>query len=308
MANASIRYQTYIWILDIINRSEGISLEQLNAQWVCTSLSDGRPFPRQTFVRYLAAIEEMFDIIIECDRSTNTYHIQDNKHSLRRDNTRRWMLNSMTMTAVLRESRGIQDRIVLEQVPSGGTYLIYITRAMEEGRIIHIRYQKFLDSAPYEATLVPYCLKLFRQRWYLLARRTDRSYLAMYALDRILGVQETDVKFHIPADFDAERYFANMYGVYRPNDVEAPMHIRVRTYNGEWNYLRTLPLHASQTEVEVTEEYVDFAFTMYDTRDLRLELLSRGDQVEVLEPLSLREAIRDMAMACAQRYDAENEG
>lgn len=53
-------------------------------------------------------------------------------------------------------------------------------------------------------------------------------------------------------------------------------------------YVRALPLHHTQREVETGEWYSVFEYRMKPTFDLRQELLSRGDAVEVLSPLSLR--------------------
>lgn len=53
-------------------------------------------------------------------------------------------------------------------------------------------------------------------------------------------------------------------------------------------YVRALPLHHTQREVETGEWQSVFEYRMKPTFDLKQELLSRGDAVEVLSPLSLR--------------------
>ena len=57
-------------------------------------------------------------------------------------------------------------------------------------------------------------------------------------------------------------------------------------------YVRTLPLHHTQQEVETGEWYSVFEYRMKPTFDLRQELLSRGDAVEVLSPRSLRDEMQ----------------
>ena len=51
-------------------------------------------------------------------------------------------------------------------------------------------------------------------------------------------------------------------------------------------YVRTLPLHHTQREVETGEWYSVFEYRLKPTFDLKQELLSRGDAVEVLSPRS----------------------
>ena len=68
------------------------------------------------------------------------------------------------------------------------------------------------------------------------------------------------------------------------------------------NYLRTLPLHASQKELVSTEEYADFEYFLRPTFDFMQELLSQGDEIEVLEPKSFREEMKDILQRMLKRY------
>lgn len=305
-------FRTYIWLIDTIRRLQPINLEEINERWLRTEMSEGIAFNRNTFKRYIEGIESMFDINIDCDRRNHyRYSISDTR-ALRSDSMQRWMLSTMSVAGIVRESRQLQDRIVLENVPSGDLLLTELTRAMENGKMVRIVYRKFVDSQPYETEVEPYCLKLFRQRWYLLAHREGRDYIATYALDRMLSAEETPNDFHLPADFDAQQHFAHLFGVFQPAKNERPQVIRLRTYDGEWNYLRTLPLHPSQQEIESShpeneasqktmvtiqgdaEKYVDFKLVLYPTTDFKFELLSHASSIEVLEPLSLRNELRQM--------------
>ena len=299
MIKVSQLFRSYIWILDTIRRRQPVTLEEIAELWSHSPSNDGMPLDRKAFYRALGAIEEMFDIEIACSRGRNaTYSIAD-KGSLRGNTLQRWMLSTMSVAGAVRESRHLQSRIVLENVPSGDLLLTEVTRAMENGSTLLVRYQKFLDSEPYETELEPYCLKLFRQRWYLLAHRPGRDYLAMYALDRMLDATETRHAFRLPPDFSAEEHFRPMFGAFQPSPGEQPQTIRLRTFNGEWNYLRTLPLHPSQRETAHGhtpdgEPYVDFAFHLCPTLDFKFELLSHIASIEVLEPLPLRLSLCQM--------------
>lgn len=296
-------FSTYIWLLDIIYRSGPISLKEINARWVLSDLSGKMPLSRFTYYKMLDAIEDTFGVKIVCDfRNENRYSIADYK-SLTKNTMARWLLSTMSVAGVVREAKQLQDRIILEQVPSGEMLLTEVTRAMQHNVTLKIRYRKFIDAEAYETELEPYCLKLFRQRWYLLAHRPERDYLAIYALDRMETAEETKTPFYLPKDFDANMHFENLFGVFQPQaSNERPQLIRLRTYNGEWNYLNTLPLHASQKEVKRTNEYHDFTILVLPTYDLKIEILSRGKNIEVLEPQSLREDIKQMIKETLERY------
>ena len=78
--------------------------------------------------------------------------------------------------------------------------------------------------------------------------------------------------------------------------------IVIRAYPPLTNYLRTLPLHHSQKEVETTPDYADFEFYLRPTFDFRQELLSQGNELEVLKPSKLREEMKKMMMKMLERY------
>jgi len=102
-------------------------------------------------------------------------------------------------------------------------------------------------------------------------------------------------------DFDAEAFFKDCYGVLCGTDDKAQK-IVIRAYPPYVNYLRTLPLHASQQEIQSTPEYTDFEYFLRPTFDFRQELLSQGDEVEVVEPQGFRDEMRDMAQRILNRY------
>ena len=145
----------------------------------------------------------------------------------------------------------------------------------------------------------PYALKLFRQRWYLLALN-DENQMRIYALDRVKMVQLTDEPFVMPADFSPQDYFSEYFGVL--TDGTPLAHVVVRAHKWMPNYLRTLPLHHSQRELASTPEYTDFAYDIRPTSDFLGELLRHSEGIEVLEPLDLREKMRQMIVETLKRY------
>jgi predicted DNA-binding transcriptional regulator YafY len=76
----------------------------------------------------------------------------------------------------------------------------------------------------------------------------------------------------------------------------------IRTYGNVPNYLRTLPLHASQEKIGQTDEYTDFSYEIRPSIDFVHELMSYTDGLEVLEPIELRQKIRNSLQASLERY------
>jgi predicted DNA-binding transcriptional regulator YafY len=76
--------------------------------------------------------------------------------------------------------------------------------------------------------------------------------------------------------------------------------IKVNSYHSK--YIRALPLHSSQKEIEQTNDYSIFEYHLIPTIDFKQELLSMGSNVEVLTPLKLREEMRDDILEMGELY------
>ena len=149
-------------------------------------------------------------------------------------------------------------------------------------------------------------MKVFRQRWYLVARSPYYDKVMIYSLDRIHDLEATGRAFDYPKSFDPEEFFRFSFGIIvdEEYDVES---VRLKVYGTKCKYLRALPLHDTQVEVERGEGYVVFSYLLRPTYDFVQELLSHGDEVEVLSPDWLRAAMREKVQAMLAHY-ADGEG
>ena len=296
MKPAQIFHQ-YIWIINTLRAYRKLTLEELNQKWMDDRVADGNPLYRVSFYRHRDAIQDMFGIIIECEPKTYKYYISNQK-VLSDDSIESWLFSTLTVHGVLADSAAVKERLVLENAPAGEQYLDAIIDAIKSNHRLLIGYQKF-GAEGYEKVVCPYALKLSQRRWYLLAR-TDETQMRIYALDRMTMVELTDKPFVMPADFSPQDYFSEYYGVLTDNTPMA--HVVLRAHNKTPNYLRTLPLHPSQQEIASTEHYADFSLDIRPTADFLGQLLSYGDGIEVLEPLALREKMRQMIAETLKRY------
>ena len=307
MKPAQIFHQ-YIWIINTLRAYRKMTLEELKQKWIADGVIDGNPLQRSSFNRHRDAILDMFGIVIECEPKTYKYYIS-NKEVLCDDSIERWLFSTLTVHGVLTDSAAIKERIILENVPAGEEYLDPIIRAIKMNRHLRMGYQKF-GAEGYERVVCPYSLKRFGQRWYLLARlstsgcsqgENDAELMCIYALDRMTMIELTDETFEMPADFSPQEYFSEYFGVLTDNTPLA--HVVIRAHNWTPNCLRTLPLHHSQREISSSEHYTDFSFDIRPTADFLNELLKHGAGIEVLEPLSLREKMRQMLRDALNRYE-----
>lgn len=288
------QFNRYIWLVDTIRSAGRIAKEEIDRRWSYSMYNDLREshIPERTFYRCLKAIEELFDIEIQCERRKGTYYIA--KQSINSP-TKQWLLSQFAVSQSQDAVRELEDRVLYEPIPGGSEYLTTIVDAMRFNRWMKVQHKRF-DSTeePHTFRLAPYCLKIFKQRWYVLGQgcELDGSLIddgapRIYALDRMLEMIPTDDTFRLPDNFQPQDYFVNWYGVFRGQQYK-PEFIRARFVTQAAPYVRSLPLHHSQTEIEPSV----FEWYVAPTLDFIQQLRTFGAEVEVLEPLNLREQFK----------------
>lgn len=307
-------FKEYIWLVNTIRNANGITFAEINDKWLDTEMSDGVELARSTFARHKDAIEDIFGIYIDCDRKNGYKYYIGNEEVLSEDSVQNWMLNTLKVNNIISESMSLQDRILLQPVPAEGDYLTKVIEAMKRNVKITIEYKKYGDEQPKNLTFEPYCIKLFKQRWYVLGHfhrdatddKPESDYFGVFSFDRILSMTLTEEKFQMDPDFNAQAYFEECYGVL-VNDATEVERIVIRGYGYERFYLRDLPLHKSQKEIGQGENYTDFEFFMRPTIDLSYHLLSSSDHIKVLEPKWLADEIYDMHLQASLLYEFDEE-
>lgn len=288
-------FKRYIWLVDLINRRKYVSFKEISEAWRRSPLNEtGEPLSERTFFNHKDAIAGMFGIEILNDRSLGFYIGRSDVGS---DETSDWMLHTLCLNNVLHENADMKDRILMEKVPSSERFLTDIISAMRGSRVISLCYQSFRHPEPFCFNVRPYCVKYFKQRWYLLGD-SDLG-LRIYSLDRFVDMEELEEHFEIPKGFDAEEYFGNYFGVIIG---EEPEDVKIRVVPDQVKYFRTLPLHGSQRETVQEDGSSVFSYHIAPTFDFVQEILSHGADVEVLEPAELRESIADIIAGMASRY------
>ena len=296
-------FNRYVWLIDTINRHGHITREEISRLWVRSPLNEnGESYlPERTFHNHIQAILDTFGIEIKNDRSLG-YYIA-NSVDLEGDGIREWMLESLSMNNLLNESADMRDRILFEKIPSSKSWLPVIVEAMRDGKAIELTYQSFWRTEPNTFTAHPYCVKLFKQRWYMLARSENYDYPRLYALDRIKNVTLTKKKLGLPKGFNANDFFDKYYGIIvdKDPDVKAST-VELRVAKDQVKYFLSLPLHLSQDKISETEDYAVFQYHLVPTFDFKQEILSRGAAVKVLSPEWFRNEVAEEIEEMAKNY------
>ena len=290
-----LQLQKYTWLIDTIRKAGKISLEEISDRWERNKeLSDYKPLSRATFNRWKDAIFSQFGIIISCQRKGGYLYYIENPEDIDEDELKKWMLDSFAVSNLISENLSLKERILVNKIPSARNHLATLLDAMRENRIVTITYCGFNKSESHKFQIEPYCIKLFENRWYVLAHNARYDDCRIYGLDRIEDLEITAETFKLPKDFSASEYFSNYYGIISDSSIK-PERIVIRAWRDHIPYMKSLPLHHSQKLLEDNGEYADFELFLAPTFDFIMKLLSAGAMIEVISPASLRETMKGRA-------------
>lgn len=292
----SILFRQYIWIINKIYHSNGITLADINKEWVKTDMSDGIEFNRNTFRRHLNDIEYMFGLIVETGKGYR-YYIK-NSSVLKEDSVQNWLLSTLSVNNIITESMSIQNRIFMESIPEV-SHLEKLVESMKENLRVVISYKKYGSTESSERVIEPYFLKLHKRRWYIMANTKDGHRL--FSFDRIGKVVITEEKYRIPDDFTPKDYFEDCFGVMR-DERKPSQRIVLRALGNEKHYMEDLPVHQSQKRIGGGDGYVDYEIFMRPTSDFIGYILSRGTWLKVLSPQSLIDEVKLMHQKAVEMY------
>lgn len=277
----------YVWLVDTIYKAGKISFNEINIKWFNDDM-DTKPISIRTFHKWRNHIEEMFGLVIENENCGGYRYYIQNAEDFKNGSIRRWLFDTLTMSNLMMDNLNIKNKILFEGAVDDKEFLPVILKALQNNKQLYMTYQSYWRDEANSFEVEPYCIKVFKQRWYLVARSPYYDKIMIYALDRIKEIEESDTRFDYPKDFDAEKYFDDCFGIIADKNYDVEK-VRIKVSAGQANYLRDLTLHQTQCEIERNEEYSIFEVKLRPTFDFQQELLSMGSDVEVLSPKWFRE-------------------
>ena len=255
-----------------------------------------RSYSERTFQRDLPLIAEATGFTIKARRNEGYYVAE--QEPLLPDQQR--LLDAVALHQFFQLPAALGPFVQPEPRRSLGIeHLRPLLHAAQAGEVVEFDYLKHWETLPQRRTVGPLLLREFRGRWYVLASMESSGRLACFGLDRIQHLTATGRSLAPPAGFDAATYFTHCFGITRPTDGTRPQEIRLRFEPVQGRYTLSYPLHPSQQIMAETDDEIQISLTVYDTHEMRMELLSYGPDVEVLAPASLRNWLRATHQAAA---------
>lgn len=176
---------------------------------------------------------------------------------------------------------------------SGAVHIPALYNAIQNRKVLKLSYQDFKSAFPYEVEIHPQYLKQFNSRWFVMSFTEKWANKPQtHALDRIKEIQEVKTKYITVKDFDWDDYFADMIGVSKFD--KEPIEVKLLILDDEQaSYINTKPLHQSQKRLKKVEGGYETSINVIHNYELEKLILSFGERIKILSPLSLRDKIKE---------------
>ncbi len=197
----------------------------------------------------------------------------------------------------------IQSSVGFEQNPflKGLNHFTGIFNAIQDERTLKVTYQGYKQDKPSKVILHPWYLKQYNNRWFLFGLNEDYQTITNFALDRIIEIEESKIKYRKNEEINFDEYFDDVIGV--TVKIDSPVEkLLIKLSNEIWPYIESKPLHGSQKIKNRNETEILIELSVQINHELMALLFSYMDAIEVIEPESLRESYKDLSGKIFRKY------
>lgn len=293
-------YERISIILNLAKNKEGFSWEEISRKLEDFYRMKDRvqPITRRTFQRDLQEIRELHSVDIQYNKRLRRYLI-DEKES---EPINMELLASFDLINAFHLPKSLMEFVSFDERKARGTeYLFGLVYAIQNGFLVKISFQAFTETEPSDHWLEPLVLKEFKNRWYLIGKY-ENGQIQRFAFDRILEVEISKVKKKGKgSEFDIREYYDGVFGI--SNELDQPVE-EVELIIGKLKaqYIKSMPFHSSQVVVSEGEEGVRVQLQVKINYDFVSEILSHGDEIIVVRPAKLKDAVLERARNIVRGY------
>lgn len=260
---------------------------------------DATPVDIRTIQRDFKNIEDLFGICIRFDKKWSGYYINE-EDSLINEQYERLLLNFDLLNALDKTSNLHTYVLAEHHRPSDTECLPALIKAIKFSHPVAFDYIYVREEGRMrKKKVLPHYLKEDQQRWYLLAY--DNNMLKTFNVDCIRNLRiYYEETFKRDMDIDANDLFKDSYGIWNQPDI--PIEDIELSYSAlDGRFLKSVPLHHSQTIIADNETEFRITLRLRITNDFVMALLARSSSLTVIKPLHLRERVRKVYEKALQR-------
>ena len=98
----------YVWLVETIYNAGRITFEEINQKWLDDDM-DGDPIPLRTFHKWRIAAEDMFGLVIDCERKGGYHYYIGNASEIKNGSIRSWLLSTISLSNMLLDRQQLKE-------------------------------------------------------------------------------------------------------------------------------------------------------------------------------------------------------
>ena len=252
-----------LYLINLLERKGAMTLKEINDCYQYSSICEGDKIIPRTFLRYKDFIEVNFPCYIEYNAKTGKYELHRHKALYGEDDSLfDYLLSAYHIEGMTELALKHRDKIMLTEAPTGVENVQMILEAIDKKKGIACDYYSFNRKTVKQHLLIPYFLRTWEQRWYLVAEPDNHHHgISIFALERMDNITLTEEQMAPTHKITVDEYFDGCFGANHSDD-QKPETIRIKIYGTQVEYVRALPIHESQIEVEKNPDWSIFEYRL----------------------------------------------
>lgn len=257
---------------------------------------------RRTLQRDLTSLRYNFSIDVQYDSTNQGYYLEGKKDFsfINFMQLTQAKLRSDLFTNTINQKGALSDYVSFDSrdAVKGLEYIEPLLQAIKSQYHVNLVYHSFFKEKETMFKLMPYHLREFDGRWYLVGI-TDKSEL-VFGLDRIVSLETTAKKFNRNTKIDPKERFDNIIGIsWGEGKLETiKLHFSVE----QTKYIKSLPLHSSQVIDIENENGSEVTLTLEPNFEFMRRLMALGSAVKVKSPNHIAEQISSLHKEAFSQY------
>jgi proteasome accessory factor C len=194
---------------------------------------------------------------------------------------------------------GSRIRILSLAARSVGDSFRIVASATLQRQKLRLNYRSRSKDETTERTVSPQRLVHYRDNWYLDAWDELRQALRSFAVDRIQAACElTDSAIDVPIH-ELDEYFGSSYGIFSGKANKTAV-LRFSKERARW--IADERWHPQQSGQFQTDGSYELKVPYRDSRELVMDILKHGPDVEIIAPETLRTDVKKALESALSRY------
>lgn len=175
----------------------------------------------------------------------------------------------------------------------------HVAEALAQRRRLHFLYDGRARGERTERTVSPQRLVYYRDNWYLDGWCHLRRALRTFALERMAQARTESAPAKDVSEDRLNRYFDSAYGIF----AGAPQHRAVLLFSPQRaRWVAEEQWHPDQEGTLLPDGRYELCVPYSDTRELAMDIMKYGPDVEVVAPKALRSMVAERLKAAAALY------